>query len=287
MSGDRLIVGYEGGPNGADALEFGRRWSAASGAKPVVVTVHPGQAPVGAGRVDAEWGAYVREEAGALLAQARSLIGPDAAEFRSVDSSSPAHGLSDLVQAGDCVLVLGARRARGLRRTYPGSTAERLLHGSASPVTIVPSDYAEREDGGLKRVTVAFVDTTDGHAALARGSRFAQQLGAELQVLSVIPDTRRHAGEPSSFAAGQREEYEQALQRAVDGLSDLGDVRVTSRIAEGPVVDTLVELGPDETDLLVCGSRGYGPVAHVLLGGVSGRVVRHARVPVAVVPRAR
>ncbi len=284
MSGDRLIVGYEGGPTGADALEFGRRWSAASGTRPVVVTVHPGQAPPGLGRVDAEWGAYVREEAGALLAQARALIGPDAAEFRSVDSSSPAHGLSDLVEAGDCVLVLGARRARGLRRTYPGSTAERLLHGSASPVTIVPSDYAERDDSGLERVTVAFVDTPDGHTALARGRRFAEQLGAQLHVISVIPDTRRHAGEPGSYAAGQREVYEEALQRAVDGL---GGIAVTASVAEGPVVDTLVELGPDETDLLVCGSRGYGPVARVLLGGVSGRVVRHARVPVAVVPRSR
>ena len=171
MSGDRLIVGYEGGPTGADALAFGRRWAAATGEPLTVVTVHPGQAPIGPGRVDAEWDAYKREEASALLAEAKRLMGDTAADYRSVDSASAAHGLSDLVEAGGCILVLGARRARGLRRTYPGSTAERLLQGSASPVTIVPSDYAAREDGALGRVTVAFGKplrlSGDDYAALA------------------------------------------------------------------------------------------------------------------------
>jgi hypothetical protein len=48
----------------------------------------------------------------------------------------------------------------------------------------------------------------------------------------------------------------------------------------------LAALGPDDVDLLVCGSRGYGPARRVLLGGVSSRLIRRARLPVAVVPRA-
>lgn len=282
MSGDRLIVGYEGGPTGEDALAFGRRWAAASGEPLMVVTVHPGQAPIGIGRVDAEWGAYQREEASALLARAKQLLGDTEADYRTVDSSSAAHGLSDLVEGGGSMLVLGARRARGLRRTYPGSTAERLLHGAASPVTIVPSDYASRGEGALSRVTVAFVDTPDGHAALATGARFAAQLGATLDVVSVIPETRMYAGEPARYDAERRGDYRASLDRAIAGLEG---VQATGRLLDGPVVDALVDLGPDDTDLLVCGSRGYGPVARVLLGGVSGRVVRHARVPVAVAPR--
>jgi nucleotide-binding universal stress UspA family protein len=35
----------------------------------------------------------------------------------------------------------------------------------------------------------------------------------------------------------------------------------------------------------VIGSRGYGPLHSVLLGGVSGRVIRDAACPVIVVPR--
>jgi nucleotide-binding universal stress UspA family protein len=33
------------------------------------------------------------------------------------------------------------------------------------------------------------------------------------------------------------------------------------------------------------GSRGYGPIRRVLLGGVSSRLMRHLDVPAVVVPR--
>jgi nucleotide-binding universal stress UspA family protein len=40
-----------------------------------------------------------------------------------------------------------------------------------------------------------------------------------------------------------------------------------------------------ELDLLVTGSRGYGPVRAVVLGGVTGRLVREAACPLVIVPR--
>lgn len=40
-----------------------------------------------------------------------------------------------------------------------------------------------------------------------------------------------------------------------------------------------------ELDLLVVGSRGYGPIRHALLGGVSSEVMRRSPCPVLVVPR--
>ena len=42
---------------------------------------------------------------------------------------------------------------------------------------------------------------------------------------------------------------------------------------------------PSEVDLLVCGSRGRGPLGRVVLGSVSAGVLRKARCPVLVVPR--
>ncbi|MEJ7742235.1 MAG: universal stress protein [Nocardioidaceae bacterium] len=83
--------------------------------------------------------------------------------------------------------------------------------------------------------------------------------------------------------AVSRTPFRQSLDAAVESVGQ--QVPVTGRLLEGPVVDALVELGADDTDLLIIGSRGYGPVASVLLGGVSSRVVRHARVPVVVIPR--
>ncbi|HKN42374.1 MAG TPA: universal stress protein, partial [Propionibacteriaceae bacterium] len=56
-------------------------------------------------------------------------------------------------------------------------------------------------------------------------------------------------------------------------------------LLEGAVVESLAALGPDDVDVLVCGSRGYGPARRVLLG-VSSRLIRRARLPAAIVPRA-
>ena len=41
----------------------------------------------------------------------------------------------------------------------------------------------------------------------------------------------------------------------------------------------------EHLDVLVMGSRGYGPLHAVLVGGVAGRVVRDAACPVIVLPR--
>lgn len=63
------------------------------------------------------------------------------------------------------------------------------------------------------------------------------------------------------------------------------DVRVSGELLEGEVPHSLAALDPRDVDLLVCGSRRYGPVRRVLLGGVSGRLIRIAASPVMVVRR--
>ena len=288
MSG-RLVVGYEGGATGDDAIAFALRWAAASGDELHVVTVHPGPAPLGAGRVDVEWVAYEREEAETLLDKARGLVPPEVtASFHRVESGSAAHGLHDLVEADPSdipLVVLGSRRTRGMRRTYPGTTAERLLQGSPAPVVVVPWGYADESGGPLERVVVAFVDTPDGHTALEHGVRIAQHLHAQLLVLSVVPDTlvEPTLGDPGQFGSMQGRAYRDSLDAALAGLPP--ELEARGELRPGPVIDALTELRLDECDVLVCGSRGYGPLRSVLLGGVSSRLVKHSRVPVVVVPR--
>ena len=172
-----------------------------------------------------------------------------------------------------------------MRRTFPGSTADRLLHGAGAPVTIVPWGYADLESRTLSRVAVAYVDTPDGREAFRHAYRIAAHLGGSLTVLSVVPDTRvvPGLGESRQFSATQRHGYQASLDEVVKSAP--AGLPVTGRLLPGPVVDALAELSLDEYDLLVIGSRGYGPVRRVLLGGVSSRVVRHSKVPVVVTPR--
>jgi nucleotide-binding universal stress UspA family protein len=80
-----------------------------------------------------------------------------------------------------------------------------------------------------------------------------------------------------------RKEYQEALDRALVGLPE--EVRATGELLYGEVVDELSVVGERGVDLLVCGSRGYGPVRRVLLGTVSAALLRQASVPVLVVPR--
>ena len=229
--------------------------------------------------------AYEREEAQALLDQAREYV-PDGVdvEYRRVDAGSTSRGLHELAEHdGTPLVILGTQRGAQVERTFPGSTAERLFSGAGSPVAIVPGGYAGSTPGSLDRVSAAFVDTADGRLALSHAARIAAHLNADLRVVTVVPDTLVEAGvgEKDYFGQAQRADYERALQSAAQRM----DPAVTTAVLQGGPADALAEIGPQDADLIVAGSRGYGPVRRVLLGGVVNRLVRRARVPVVVVPR--
>ena len=108
-----LIAAYKG-PAGADVLMFAKSWSQASGRPLKVVTIYPGPAPIGMGRVDAEWVAYNHEEANEILDEARGLLNAFDAEFVAVPSDSASHGLHDVQEAAghDSIVILGSRKTR-------------------------------------------------------------------------------------------------------------------------------------------------------------------------------
>ena len=62
------------------------------------------------------------------------------------------------------------------------------------------------------------------------------------------------------------------------------DVECEDVLRQGSPADELRDEAED-ADLLVMGSRGYGPLRAVLLGSVSSGVVRSAPCPVLVIPR--
>ena len=188
------------------------------------------------------------------------------------------------------MVVVGSHRGGAFGRVASGGTAERLLHGSGCPVAVAPRGYRRRVTDKLRRVGVAFVDTPDGHEAVRLCRRPGGQVGpAPHPVLGRRRPRRlvRARGRPARGGDGARRgpqaEYQEALDRALAGLPD--GVQATGELLYGEVVDELSVVGERGVDLLVCGSRGYGPVRRVLLGTVSSALVRQASVPVLVVPR--
>jgi nucleotide-binding universal stress UspA family protein len=281
-----VIAAYKG-PAGPDVLALATVWARDARRPLKVVTVYPGHAPIGMGRTDAEWVAYNHELAHRFLDEAKVMLGETDATFSAVGSLSASRGLHEVMEADGpgAVVVVGSRKTRGVRRTAPGSTAERLLHGAPCPVCIVPWDYERFAADPIRRITVAYVDTPDARAALNAAIGMARELGAGLQLLSVIPDTRvvPAFGDVRRFGAEQRAAYQETLEAAAADVPE--GIDCTTELRDGPVVETLADIHPQDTDVLVCGSRGYGPARRVLLGGVSSRLLRHARVPVLIAPR--
>jgi hypothetical protein len=148
----------------------------------------------------------------------RQLVNAFDAEFVAVPSDSASRGLHDVQEAAghDSILILGSRKTRGVRRTAPGNTAERLLHGAPGPVGLVPWDYEAASVGPIKRVAVAYIDTEDGRAALTAAAGMALELHAELQLVTVMPDTRvmPSLGEPSIYRDEERDSFAAALEEA-------------------------------------------------------------------------
>jgi nucleotide-binding universal stress UspA family protein len=56
-------------------------------------------------------------------------------------------------------------------------------------------------------------------------------------------------------------------------------------VLDGEPADELAAVSTG-LDLLICGSRGYGPVRSLVVGGVSWELAHRARCPLLVVPHA-
>jgi nucleotide-binding universal stress UspA family protein len=286
-----VVIGFDGTSSGEDAIALGRWFARSLRVSSILAVVHPGPAAIGTARVDAEWVADRHRLAEEILDEARRLPGADATtEYRIVAASSAAHGLHDLVEAEHAALVVVGSRATGPEeRLFAGSTANRLLSGSSCPVAVAPSGVRHRELGELSRIGVAYIDTPEAAGALDLGVRLARRTGAALRLFTVVPGEAEVmplfiGTEPErEYVHAARELYQRHVEEALAGVPS--EVSASGEVRTGDVVDTLSELGPEQIDVLLCGSRGYGPALRVLLGGVSARLVRRARSPLIVVPR--
>jgi nucleotide-binding universal stress UspA family protein len=183
--------------------------------------------------------------------------------------------------------VVGSTHRGAIGRLLPGAVGERLLTGAACPVALAPRGYTEQSPTSLQRVGVAFDGSVEADAALEVARACARSSGARLRIISVF--------EPMAFGAiatGRtggasvnellRAELRSALDEAVAASSDGGAPE--GRFLEGSAAELLAAESTD-LDLLVTGSRRYGPRAAVLLGGTTHALMQSAACPCLVVPR--
>ena len=289
-----ILVGFDPETLDSAPVRFGAAAARFTGAPLIVAAVHVGASASGSGvseQVDEDLGT----DAGPALADVeRELAGEGVAvECQALQNTSAPRALHEAAEAQDAgLLVVGSTRRGAVGRVLPGSTAERLMHGAPCPIAVVPHGW--KAGGGLRTIGVAYVDTDEGNEALRGAHALARRAGATLRVLSVVRDRLSMYGETEARTAGlrgkdfdevqgeHRVRVEEAARAATAALD--GDVSVeVDAFVEDPA-DVLIRVS-EHLDLLVCGSRAYGPVRAVLLGGVSRRVTADARCPVIVQPR--
>jgi nucleotide-binding universal stress UspA family protein len=282
-----IIVGYDPATADRAPISFGVAAARFTGAPLIVASV----SAAGEGHQDED----LVPDASEALERARRELEPEGipVECRELQNTSAARALHEASESEDAgLLVVGSTRRGPVGRVIPGSTAERLMHGAPCPIAIVPPGW--EAGAGLNTIGVAYVDTDEGREALRGAHALAQRAGASLRVLTAVKAGLAMYGETEARTAERRgrdfEEVEgelrvraeDALRRATEALD--GDVPVeTDAYVEDPA-DVLVRVS-ENLDLLVCGSRGYGPLRAVLLGGVSRRLTAEAQCPVIVLPR--
>jgi|SoiMethySBSTD1v2_1073268.scaffolds.fasta_scaffold115722_3 nucleotide-binding universal stress UspA family protein len=286
----KVLIGVDGSDQSEDAVAFGRALALAADAPVILATAH--QREPRQPRLDGHL-AYggLREEAEAMLARfALMLLDVEDVERRLLVDHSPARALKAAAEQTDAgIIVVGSSHVGRLGRVLPGSTAERLLHGAPCPVAVVPVGFGAHGLPEHPVIGCGYKVTEDGAAALGAAEELALALGGSLQVTHVVepPSYLYDSGEMPlnmpELDARTRADAERVLTERVSRLSArLHNAEGTVEV--GRPADRLIGL-TEGVDVMVVGSRGYGPLKAVLLGGVSGQLIRSAACPVIVVPR--
>ena len=231
----------------------------------------------------------LREEAEGRLAEARVALGRETdVEYRAVASRSPAEALHRLAEAEADVIVVGSSHRGTMGRVLVGSVAERLLSGSPVPVAIAPRGLHFNPAPALKTIGVAYGPGAESDEALRAAIELAERTSAKLRIVSVLTPAEQatlRAAARHGESDWAREAHARARER-VDAAVRRTQARVPvdGELVEDDAVHALATAGAG-LDLLVLGSRGYGPARAVLLGSTSHRLVREAPCPLLVMPR--
>ena len=209
---------------------------------------------------------------------------------RAIAELSPAKAIQAMATSeGASLIVIGSSHRGAVGRVLAGTTAERLLHGAPCPVAVAPAGFHADDDHAIDTIAVAYDRSDEAKSALLAATAIAPALGARLRVVEVLDPSWIATPALMTGPAYNVMPHPEIEQPAREHLAD-----VVAALPENMTAEAVVIIGDPErelaaeterVDLMIAGSRGYGPHRAVVLGSVSGRLVRDASCPVLVVPR--
>jgi nucleotide-binding universal stress UspA family protein len=160
-----------------------------------------------------------------------------------------------------------------------GDDTRAALNGAPSAVAIASLGYA-KHPGPIAKVGVGYDGSHESQAALAMAQMLVASTTATVHALEVVSiPTYAYTGlMPPTIG----ESVDLMLQEAIGRMKALPDV--DGHAVYGLTGEELAAFS-EEMDILIVGSRSYGPVRRLVLGSTSGYLERHARSSLLVLPR--
>jgi nucleotide-binding universal stress UspA family protein len=278
---EKTVVGVDHREGGRDALALAATLSAG---ELIAVRVYPHEARPSRASV----GGFEEDMRADASAELDGIVAESGVTARRVifGDTSPARALHHLAEEENAdLLVVGSTHRGQVGRVLVGGVTAGVLHHAPCPVAVAPLGYADRPSKPAT-VAVGFDGGEESRHALRLAGALAKTCGAQVRILSAIA-TPILATSPAAYESTWLDEAQADSRAQVDeaqmileamGVQSSGDVTI------GLAVDELAELS-HEVDLIVVGSRGWGPVRRLLLGSTSEKLVREAACPVIAVPR--
>jgi nucleotide-binding universal stress UspA family protein len=261
-----VLVGVDGSQNGREAIALASQLIDPDG-ELTLAHVHRGEV------------AEEREDSRKLLEEER-VRADVKAEMVSVVSTGAGRGLHKQAEKqGADLLVVGSCSHGAFGRAMLGNDTRAALNGAPCAVAIASVGYSEHLKP-IAKVGVGYNGSPESKAALAMAREIAAPAGASLQALEVVSLTvYSYAGIVPPAIGESIDTFLQEGQRRLEELPG-----VEGHAVYGLTGEELAAFG-DQVDILVVGSRGYGPVKRLVLGSTSDYLQRHARCPLLVLPR--
>jgi nucleotide-binding universal stress UspA family protein len=264
---DTIVVGVDGREGGRAALALAGALQRALGSQVVAVTAYPHDHPLTRGTSPA-YEAVVEEDAEGAIARDVSATGLTA-RVLSVPDRSPARALHHVAERENAdLIIVGSDHQGPVGRVLAGGVTNGTLHGAPCAVAVAPIALAGTAPE-LRTIGVGYDGSPESEKALDLAVSLTSATRAELELMCVL-----------AAPAPPGEQADALLTEAARAIGE----QARTWTAEG-VPDVELARHSSQLDLLLVGSRGYGPLKRLMLGSTTVQLVRSSSCPVIVLPR--
>lgn len=281
----RVLCATDGSKASEAATHLLKRLPLPAGSAVKVLTVLDAptwQVPESLRGAELVWARQVTEGAGAELIRNDIQVEP------LIERGEPAFEILEAAKAFDAdLIVVGSHGRTGIERFLLGSVAENVAKHAARPVLVVRGPQAV-----LRRIVLAVDGSEPADRAAELVARFPVPTGTEVTVCHIVrpfspvigPEYALNLDQMIIEVTEQRRADGEALVAQMAGELREAGLAVTTAVREGDPAGEIVALAKaHEADLVVAGARGLSDIRALIVGSVTGRLLKEAPCSVLIV----